>query len=115
MKRIATCLIAGAVLAAPAGADASLVSSARAEQEASRAVAPLQAESVACFRSAFNPRKPRVEHLTCVVFTAARPGDTCAVTVDVTARKRPRRVSTKVIVPLRCWATALPIGSPEAR
>jgi hypothetical protein len=115
MKRIATSLIAGAVLAVPAGADAAIVSTARAEVEAGRAVAPLQVESVACFRSAFNPRKPRVEHLSCVVFTPAPAGQTCAVTVDVKARKRPRRISSRVIVPLRCWATALPIGSIEGR
>jgi hypothetical protein len=91
------------------------VSTARAEIEAKRAVAPLQAESVACFRSAFTPRTPRVEHMSCVVVTPAPVGQTCAVTVDVKARKSPRRVSSRVIVPLRCWATALPIGSPDAR
>lgn len=111
MKRVATCLIAVAVLTVPAGADAAIVSTARAELEAKRAVAPLQAESVACFRSSFTPRTRRAEHLTCVVFTPAAAGQTCAVTVDVKAKKRPRRVSAKVIVPLRCWTTALPIGS----
>ena len=105
MKRIATALIAGAVLAAPAGADASL-SAARAEREAARAVAPLQVQSVRCFATSIDPgRRPaRVLRRLCIVGVPAPAGEVCNVTVRVTAQSRPRRVSAAVIIPQRCFS-----------
>jgi hypothetical protein len=112
MKRLTSCLIAGATVLAvvPAAADAS-ISAARAEQAAKKAVAPLEAQSIACFKATFDPRKRKVasQH-ACVITVASAPGETCAVTVTVTEKRRPRRVSSKVTVPLRCFATPLPAG-----
>jgi hypothetical protein len=99
MRRAAAVLVAGAVLAAPAGADASL-SAARAEREATRAVAPLQVESVACFKT--TPRT-RIAKRTCVVTVPSGTEETCVVTVLVQQRSKPRRVSAKVTIPLRCF------------
>jgi len=117
MKRITACLVAGAALLAvvPTSANAAL-SSARAEQHAKRAIAPLQAESTACFRATFDPRKPKIaaQH-ACVITVASAPGETCIVTVTVTERRRPRRVSSKVTIPLRCFATPPAAGSFAAR
>jgi hypothetical protein len=114
MKRLIPCLIAGAVVAVPAAADASAVSTARAEQAAKQVVAPLQAESVLCFRATFDPRKPRIERHVCVVRVPSPAGENCIVTVTATAKKRPRRVSAKVSVPLRCVAIQPPLGSRDA-
>ena len=104
MRRVIGSLIVVAVLAAPAGADASL-SAARAEQEAAKAVAPIPAESVACFGATFDARRkaPKVERRFCVVHVPAAEGEECIVTVQVTSRSRPRRVSSKVTIPLRCF------------
>lgn len=113
MKRITACLVAGATVLAvvPSSANAAL-SPARAERHAKRAVAPLQAESTACFRATFDPRKKRIaaQH-ACVIAVASAPGETCTVTVTVTERRRPRRVSSKVTVPLRCFATPPAAGA----
>ena len=117
MKRITACLIAGAtvVAAVPSSATAAL-SPARAEQHAKQAIAPLQAESTTCFRATFDPRKRTIaaQH-ACVITVAAPPGETCTVAVTVTEKRRPRRVSAKVTVPLRCFATPAPAGSLAAR
>jgi hypothetical protein len=112
MKRITACLVAGATVLAvvPTSANAAL-SPARAEQHAKRAIAPVQPRSVACFKATFDPRKRKVasQH-ACVMTLASAPGETCAVTVTVTEKRRPRRVSSKVTVPLRCFATPPPLG-----
>jgi hypothetical protein len=112
MKRLTAFVVAGATLVAvvPSSANAAL-STVRAERAAERAIAPLQAESSACFRATFDPRKRKIasQHV-CVMFTASAPGETCAVTVTVTEKRRPRRVSAKVTVPHRCFATPLPPG-----
>ena len=116
MRKLMGVLIAGALLAAPSGADAAL-SAARAEQEAAKAVAPQKAESIACFGTSFSPRDKakRVERRLCVVNVPAAQGETCIVTVQVTARSRPRRVSARVIIPQRCFATpaAVPARAGE--
>jgi hypothetical protein len=115
MKRALTIIAAGAALAAlPASADAAL-SPARAERAAKQAIAPLQAHSVACFKATFDPRRPRLERHACVVAVAGPANEICVVTVTVTAKKRPRRVSAKVTIPLRCFGTSPPLGSPESR
>jgi hypothetical protein len=112
MKRITACLVAGASVLAvvPSAADAA-ISSARAEQHAKTAIAPLEAQSATCFKATFDPRKPKVasQH-ACVMFVASAPGETCTVTVTVTEKRRPRRVSSKVTVPLRCFATPQALG-----
>ena len=104
MRRVAAVLVSGTVLAAPAGADASL-SAARAEKEAARAVAPLQAKSVACFNATADLRRPkgRVAQRFCVVTVPSAPEETCIVTVVVQQRAKPRRVSAQVTIPLRCF------------
>jgi hypothetical protein len=104
MRGAAAVVVAGAVLAAPAGADASL-SAARAEREARRAVAPLLVESVACFKTTPQPRrtKARIAKRICVVTVPSGNEATCIVTVAVRQRSKPRRVSSKVTIPLRCF------------
>jgi hypothetical protein len=108
--RIAS-LVAGALLAVPTGAHAA-ISPARAEQAAKQAVAPLEVQSIACFRGNFLGPRVQTERYYCVAYVAARPGDTCTISVTVKATKRPRRVSAKVTIPLRCFSTpAPPLGA----
>jgi hypothetical protein len=114
MKRLIPLVIAGSVLAVPAGADAAVISTARAEQAAKQVVAPLQAQSVACFRATFDPRRPRIERHACIVRVPSPAGENCIVTVAVTAKKRPRRVSAKVSIPLRCVPIPPPLGSRDS-
>jgi len=112
MKRFTTCLIIGSVAVAvqPAAADAS-ISTARAKQRAERAIAPLPAQSTACFKATFHPRKRRVRsQYACVITVPSAPGDTCIVTVTVTEKVRPRRIRAKVTIPLRCFRTPEPPG-----
>jgi hypothetical protein len=111
MTRITTCLIAASVAAAalPAAADASM-STAGARQHAERAIAPLRAQSTACFKATFDQRTRKVpSQYACVITVASAPGETCIVTVTVAERDR-RRVSAKVTIPLRCFATPAPLG-----
>jgi hypothetical protein len=111
MKRIITCLIAGSVAVAVLPAADASTSADRAEQRAERAIAPLRAQSTACFKATFNPRTRNVpSQYACVITVASAPGETCIVTVTVTERTRPRRVSAKVTIPLRCFATPAPPG-----
>ena len=101
MKRLTSIVLAGAALAAvPATADAGL-STARAQQAARAAVAPLPVESTRCFNATITPRRG-IHKAFCVVNIAAAAGEECTVTVLVTSRTRPRRVSARVTIPLRC-------------
>lgn len=110
MKRFVLTVAALATLAAPAAADARL-STARAELEARRAVAPLDVKAVACFRiPVVGRRRARVERQVCVVDGPAPAGDRCVATVMVTKRSRPRRVRAKVTIPLRCFPEWPQIG-----
>jgi hypothetical protein len=114
MRRLALMAAAGAVLLTPATADAGL-SKTRAQAEAARAITPLEAESVSCFRVVPRTRRQaKVDRQVCVVFSAAPPGDQCLTTVSVSKHKRSRRVRTRIIVPHRCFPQWPAIGSPEA-
>jgi hypothetical protein len=87
------------------------MSSARAAQHAERAIAPLQAQSAACFKATVDQRKRKVPSLyACVITVASAPGETCIVTVTVPQRDRRRPVTVTVTIPLRCFATPAPLG-----
>jgi hypothetical protein len=102
MRRVAAVILAGAAVAATASATADAgVSSARVQQAARAAVAPLPAESTRCFDQTAKQRRG-VKTSFCVVNVAAPAGEQCVVTVRVTTRSRPRRVSARVTAPLRC-------------
>jgi hypothetical protein len=92
--------LAGAALAGPATAHADL-SAARAERAARTAVAPAPVESTRCFKATVKQRRG-VDRAFCVVNVVAPAGQECVATVAVTSRTRPRRVSAKVTIPLRC-------------
>jgi hypothetical protein len=112
MKRITACLIAGATVLAvvPSSVNAA-ISPARAEQAAKTAIAPIEPQSIACFRATLDPRKRSIasQH-ACVITVASAPGETCTLAVTVTEKRRPRRISSKVTVPLHCFASPPPIG-----
>ena len=96
------------MLPVPVAAKADL-SSARAQNAARAAVAPLPVEARRCFKQTPSPRRG-VSRAFCVVNVAAPAGRQCTVTVVVTERSRPRRVSGRVTVPLRCHVKPPPLG-----
>ena len=113
MRRTTAALLAGAALAATAPAPASAqsgVSAARVQQAARAAVAPLPVQSARCFAVTTRPRRG-VSRSHCVVEVAARAEEQCVVTVLVTTRSRPRRVSARVTIPLRCHLRPPPLGA----
>jgi len=114
VRRVALTVAAGAVLLAPATADASRLSTARAELEARRAVAPLAIESVQCLRATpTTRRRAKVDRQYCLVHHPAPANGRCISTVVVSKRSRPRRVKARVTIPMRCVDESPPLGSPD--
>ena len=101
MRRLAAVLLASATVAGIAASSAEAgLSAARAGQAARAAVGQLPVESTRCFKATKTRRG--VDKSFCVVDVAAPAGESCVVTVVVTQRSRPRRVSARVTIPLRC-------------
>jgi hypothetical protein len=113
MRRLGTLSVIGALLAAPVLAQAGPQSDAnatRVQNAARAALVPLPVESTRCFAATARKRRG-ITRAFCVVNVAAPAGEECSATVRVTARSRPRRVTARVTIPLRCHRRQPPPGA----